>query len=40
MVNSRLKRKCGAFIRSRKWWKQFREISLVCLAHNLNKALS
>jgi IS5 family transposase len=39
-VNSRLKRKYGAFIRSRRWWKQFREITLVCLVHNLDKALA
>jgi len=39
-VNSRLKRKYGAFIRSRKWWKQFREITLVCLVHNLDKSLA
>jgi len=39
-VNSRLKRKYGAFIRSRQWWKQFREVTLVCLVHNLDKALA
>ncbi|MDS0296542.1 MULTISPECIES: IS5 family transposase [Halobacteriales] len=39
-VNSRLKRKYGAFVRSRRWWKQFREITLVCLVHNLDKALA
>jgi IS5 family transposase len=38
-VNSRLKRKYGAFVRSRHWWKQFREIVVVCLTHNLDTAL-
>ncbi|WP_225336197.1 IS5 family transposase [Halomicrobium urmianum] len=38
-VNSRLKRKYGAFIRSRRWWKQFRELVVGCLTHNLEKAL-
>ena len=38
-VNSRLKRKYGAFIRSRLWWKQFREPAVGCLTHNIDKAL-
>ena len=38
-VNSRLKRKYGAFARSRRWWKQFRELALACLVHNLDRAL-
>ena len=38
-VNSRLKRKYGVFVRSRRWWKQFREFALVCLVHNLDRAL-
>jgi IS5 family transposase len=38
-VNSRLKRKYGAFVRSRYWWKQFRELALVCLIHNLDRTL-
>ena len=38
-VNSRLKRKYGAFIRSRRWWKQFRELIVGCLTHNIDKAL-
>ena len=36
-VNSRLKRKYGAFVRSRCWWKQFREIVLTCIVHNLDR---
>ncbi|WP_323174084.1 IS5 family transposase [Natrialba sp. PRR66] len=35
-VNSRLKRKYGVFIRSRHWWKQFRELAITCLTHNLD----
>ncbi|MDB2253100.1 IS5 family transposase [Halorubrum ezzemoulense] len=38
-VNSRLKRKYGAFVRSRCWWKQFRELAINCLAHNLDRSL-
>src|SRR6056297_2838 len=38
-VNSRLKRKYGAFVRSRLWWKQFRELAVGCLTHNIDKAL-
>ncbi len=38
-VKSRLKRKFGSFVRSRHWWKQFREITLICLVHKLDKTL-
>ena len=38
-VNSTLKRKYGAFVRSRRWWKQFRELVVGCLTHNIDKAL-
>lgn len=38
-VNSSLKRKYGAFVRSRHWWKQFREIVVGCLTHNIDKSL-
>jgi IS5 family transposase len=38
-VNSRLKRKYGAFVRSRHWWKQFRELVVGCLTHNIDKSL-
>jgi IS5 family transposase len=37
-VNSRIKRKYGAFVRSRHWWKQFRELVDGCLTHNLDNA--
>jgi IS5 family transposase len=38
-VNSRLKRKYGAFVRSRHWWKQFRELTIACLIHNVDRSL-
>ncbi|MFC6764711.1 IS5 family transposase [Natrinema soli] len=38
-VNSSLKRKYGAFVRSRYWWKQFRELALGCFIHNLDQSL-
>ena len=38
-VNSRLKRKYGAFVRSRHWWKQSRELAITCLTHNLDQIL-
>jgi len=38
-VKSRLKRKYGAFVRSRHWWKQFRELVVGCLIHNIDKTL-
>jgi hypothetical protein len=37
--NSTLKRKYGAFARSRRWWKQFREIALACIVYNLDQAI-
>lgn len=39
-VNSRLKRKYGAFVRSWHWWKQFRELVIKCIVHNIETALS
>ncbi|QFU84460.1 IS5 family transposase [Natronorubrum aibiense] len=38
-VNSRFKRRYGAFVRSRRWWKQFRELALACIVHNLDRAI-
>jgi IS5 family transposase len=38
-VNSSLKRKYGPFVRSRRWWKQFRELLIACVVHNLDKVL-
>lgn len=38
-VNSRIERKYAAFVRSRHWWEQFRELAVNCLTHNIDKAL-
>ena len=38
-VNPSLKWKYGAFVRSRYWWKQFRELVVGCLTHNIEKSL-
>jgi len=38
-VNSRIKRKYGAFVRPRHWWKLFRELVVGCLTHNIHKPL-
>ncbi len=38
-VNSGIKRKYGAFVRSRRWWKQSRELVLACIVHNLDRTL-
>jgi IS5 family transposase len=38
-VNSTLKRKYGAFVRSRRWRKQFRELTIACLIHNVDRSL-
>jgi len=38
-VNSTLKQKYGAFVRSRYWWKQFRELTIACLIHNIDRSL-
>ncbi|WP_254547192.1 IS5 family transposase [Halomarina pelagica] len=38
-VNSRLKLKFGAFVRSRRWWKQFRELTIACFTHNIDRSL-
>jgi Transposase and inactivated derivatives, IS5 family len=34
-VNAAIKQKFGAFVRSRLWWKQFRELVIKCIVHNL-----
>jgi len=34
-VNASIKQKYGAFVRSRVWWKQFREILVKCVVHNI-----
>lgn len=37
-VNSTLKRKYGAFVRSRRWWKQFPELAIACLIHTVDRS--
>jgi len=39
-VNSSLKRKYGSHVRSRSWWKQFREITVKCLVQNVEKTIN
>lgn len=39
-VNAAIKQKFGAFVYSRLWWKQFRELVLKCVVHNLELALA
>ena len=39
-VNAAIKQKFGAFVRSRRWWKQFRELVIKCVVHNLERALA
>ncbi|SEL78565.1 hypothetical protein SAMN04488691_10828 [Haloferax larsenii] len=36
-VNAAIKQKFGAFVRSRRWWKQFRELVIKCVVYNLTK---
>lgn len=38
-VNTRFKRKYGAFVCSQCWWKQFHEPTVGCPIHNIDKAL-
>jgi len=38
-VNTTIKQKFGAFVRSRLWWKQFRELVIKCVVHNLERGL-
>ncbi|MFB6202528.1 MAG: IS5 family transposase [Halorhabdus sp.] len=38
-VNAAIKQKFGAFVRSRLWWKQFRELVIKCVVHNLERGL-
>ncbi|QLG61898.1 IS5 family transposase [Halorarum salinum] len=39
-VNAAIKLRFGAFVRSRRWWKQFRELVLKCVVHNLERSLA
>lgn len=38
-VNATIKQKYGAFVRSRRWWKQFRKLVINCVVHNLERGL-
>jgi IS5 family transposase len=38
-VISVLKRKYGSAVRSRVWWRQFRELVAICLVYNLERAV-
>ncbi len=39
-VNAAIKQKFGAFVRSCVWWKQFRELVIKCVVHNVERALA
>ena len=39
-VNAALKQKFGAFVRSHVWWKQFRELVIKCVVHNIEIVLA
>jgi hypothetical protein len=39
-VNAAIKQKYGAFVRSRRWWKQFRELVIKCVVHNVERSLA
>ena len=39
-VNVTIKQKFGAFVRSRLWWKQFRELVIKCVVHNVERSLA
>ncbi|AFO58533.1 putative transposase [Natrinema sp. J7-2] len=39
-VNATIKQKSGAFVRSRRWWKQFRELVIKCVVHNVERGLA
>lgn len=39
-VNAAIKQKFGAFVRSQVWWKQFRELVIKSIVHNIETTLS
>jgi len=39
-VNAAIKQGFGTFVRSRLWWKQFRELVIKCIVHNLERSLA
>ena len=38
-VNAAIKQRYRAFVRSRLWWTQFRELVIKCVVHNLERSL-
>lgn len=38
-VNSSIKRKYGSYVRSKIWYKQFREVIVKCIVYNLDRAI-
>jgi hypothetical protein len=38
-VNAAIKQKFGAFVRPRVWWKQFRELVIKCVVHNIEREI-
>ena len=38
-VNVAIKQKYAAFVRSRVWWKQFRELVIKCIVYNIERSL-
>jgi hypothetical protein len=39
-VNTAIKQKFGAFVRSRLWWKQICELVIECVVHNLEQGFA
>lgn len=39
-VNAAIKPKFGAFVQSRLWWKQFRELVVKYIVHNVERSLA
>jgi len=39
-VNATIKRKFGAVVRPRLWWKQFRKLVINCVVRNLERSLA
>jgi IS5 family transposase len=39
LVDTKVNAMYGAFVRSRRWWKQFRELTIACLVHNVDRSL-
>ena len=39
-ANAAIKQKFGTFVRSRLWWKQFRELLIKCVVHNVEQGLT